>query len=464
MSNPFFKLAQRYYRAPCAFSQNVLSITPSAQQAELLEDIFDPEIRLITTTSGHGTGKSTALAIAAVCFAVTRYPWKVVQTAPSASQLWGALWPETARMFKNQLPAELRQLFKVTDGRIRLIGDESCFLEAATSTKESPEAMSGKHSKNLLMMADEASAIPDVVFENAQGSMSDHNATTVLTSNPTRLTGYFYKTHHELRDMWKVHRWSSEDSPFVSKDFVEQIKRTYGEDSPQYRVRVLGLFPESDDDTLISRKNVRATMEREMEYNPKAPIQWMIDPARYGSDRTGFGERRGNVITKIETRSGNDVMEVAGWVFYEWNQRAPKDRPNEILVDVIGVGGGVVDRLRELGLPVVPVNVQEAALPFSDGVRLRDSLWLEAKKWIDSGVGKLPDDPELEEELVTPMYSFQSNGKIKVESKQEMRRRGVRSPDKADTLIMSFASQAAIMAGNGVGHTRPIKMNIPMYG
>lgn len=464
MSNPFRDLAARYYGNPCGFSENVLGITPSRQQADLLNDMFDPECRLISVSSGHGTGKSTALAIGSTCFALTRYPWKIVQTAPSASQLWGALWPETVSMFKNKLPAELRGLFKVTDGRIRLVADESCFLEAATSTKESPEAMSGKHSENLLMMADESSAIPDIVFENAQGSMSDHNATTVLTSNPTRMTGYFYKTHHELRDLWKCHQWSSANSPFVSKDFVEQIARTYGIESPQYRVRVLGEFPGADDDALISREAVRAAMDREMVFNPDSPIIWSIDPARFGNDRTAWAERRGNVILPIQVKSGRDIMEITGWIYHAWGDRKASERPNEILVDVIGIGVGVFDRLRELGLPVVPVNVQEAALPHSDGVRLRDSLWLELKKWLDQKIGKLPDDAELEEELVSPMYSFQSNGKIKVESKEEMRRRGVRSPDKADAVMMTFASTAAKMAGFGTSNNKPLKMNIPCYG
>lgn len=463
-SNVFLDFIARYYDDPVGFAINVLHITPDPPQAELLNDIASGE-RLISVRSGHGTGKSTTLAVATAWFACTRYPYKVVMTAPTSPQLFDALWAETKSLFK-KLPAALRPLFEVRSDRIVLVSSpDDCFITARTSTKEKPEALAGVHSANVLLLADEASAIPEEVFESAQGSMSTENATTVLTGNPTRTSGLFYRTHHELSGDWKCHHWSSLDSPRVSSAFVSQIRKTYGEGSNQWRVRVLGEFPEADDEALISVASVRRAMNREIKMDPEGKKLWMVDPARFGNDRTGFGERVGQVVPWIEHKSGLDTMAVAGWVKYRWDQCKTGERPVEILIDVIGIGSGVVDRLMELGLPVVGINVSESALPFSDGYRLRDHLWLEGKKWLEEGGGRLPFDNDLLADLTTPSYSFMSNGKIKVESKDEIRRRGKPSPDLADTFLLSFASEPAVLvrgARNSWGE--PVRRNLVSYG
>ena len=463
--NPFLDFAARYYADPVGFSINVLGITPDQCQKELLEDIAAKE-RLLSVRSGHGTGKSTTLAIATVWFACTRYPFKVVMTAPTAPQLWDALWSETASMFL-KLPAELRCLFTVKSDRVVLNSSpKDCFISARTSSKEQPEALAGVHSANVLLLVDEASAVPEEVFESAQGSMSTENATTVLTGNPTRISGLFFQTHHELSDMWKCHHWSSIDSPRVSEAFVEQIRVTYGEGSTQWKVRVVGDFPDNDDETLISRGTVDAAMARDIDVDTNATRIWAVDPARFGSDRTAFCERMGQVVTWIEHKSGLDTMAVAGWVKWMYDQQAPNEKPVEIMIDVIGIGSGVVDRLIELGLPVTGVNVSESALVFSDGYRLRDQLWLDLKKWLDSKLSKLPESRLLVEDIIAPSYGFMSNGKLKVESKDEMKRRGVRSPDLADCICLTFASEPAVlMQGEGRSTwNTPLRRELVGYG
>lgn len=417
----------------------------------------------------HNTGKSTSLAVATVHFACTRHPWKAIQTAPSASQLWDALWPETVSMFQ-RLPAALRPLFNITSDRIRLVGDERCFVSARTSTKEKPESLAGVHSENVLLMPDEASAIPDEVFESAQGSMSDKNATTVMTSNPTRTSGFFYDSHHTNSALWKCHHWSSTESPFVNEAFIEQIRKTYGEGSNQWRVRVLGEFPDTDDDTLISRADVEAALDRDIELDPKATKVWMCDPARFGSDRTVLAEALGSSYSWLEVVSGKSTTWIAGWIKHKYDELQEFERPSEIIVDVIGLGAGVVDNMTDAGLPVTPVNVSESALAFSDGYRLRDQLWLDMKRWLQEGLGKLPSDPKLREaiiaDLTAPTYSFMANGKLKVESKAEMKRRAQRSTDIADCLNLRFASEPAIMLTNRRGNKwgRSMKRNIVGYG
>jgi hypothetical protein len=471
-TNAFLRFASEYYHRPVEFAQHVLNVELSPQQRELVNDIVDTKIRQISVRSGHGTGKSHALAVAAVHFACTRHPWTIAVTAPTSSQLWDALWPRIQSFFA-KLPPALRPLFNVTSDRVELVGDKDCFITARTSTKEKPESIAGKHSENMLILVDEASGVPDEVFETAQGSMSDKNATTVLTSNPTRTSGLFYDSHHRLTKLWKTHHWSSTESPFVNQAFIDTVRETYGDGSNQWRVRVLGEFPEADDDTLISRSIVEAAMARSnpkndnyLELDEDGKRVWCIDPARFGADRTGFCGWLGNSVAWLKKKSGMDIMGVTGWIKHEWDETPTGERPEEIIVDVIGLGGGVVDRLNELGLPVTGVNVAEAALAFSDGYRLRDQLWLDMKRWLEAGLGSLPKNNALLDDLITPGYTFMSNGKLKVESKQEIKRRGGNSPDLADTVMLRFASDPAIVMTGRQGNQwgRSMKRNVVGYG
>lgn len=448
---------------------------PDHHQAQLLNDIVDPEKPLISVRSGHGTGKTTTLAMAAVHMAITRYRFKIVQTAPTSPQLFDALYAETAGMF-GRLPPSLRPLFTVKADRIVLNSNpKECFISARTSSKDRPEAMAGVHSDFVMLQADEAAGIPPAVFENAQGSMSTANATTILTGNPTRLSGLFFESHHLLSDLWNCHHWSALACPYdqtkrpwgVTEQFLKQIRITFGEDSPQWKIRVLGEFPDTDEDSLISRLSVQKTMDRDIEVDYQdARVVWGVDPARYGIDQTGFCCRVGNVVPWMEKKAGLNVMGVTGWIKHKYDHTSILERPEEILIDVIGIGSGVVDRCLELSLPVTGVNVADASLAFSDGFKLRDHLWLEAKKWLESGLGKLPQSKELENELISPRYDFASNGKTKVESKKEMKARGMKSPNLADAFIHTFASDPAIIIGGNknTSWNQMVQRNLQGYG
>jgi len=464
VENPFVTFIETYHDRPVEFCVNVLGITPDPPQRQLLEDIAAGE-RHIAIKSGHGTGKSSGLAMAATWYACTRINYKVVMTAPTSPQLFDALWSET-KMYFRRLPAVLRELFEIKSERIELkSAPEEGFISVRTSNKEKPEALAGIHADNVLLMADEASAIPEEIFESAAGSMSGQSACTILTGNPTRLSGLFYRAFNDLKDEWKTATWNSEKSPRVSPLFIQQIIKTYGADSNQYRVRVLGEFPLTDEDKVISRPSVEAAMERDIVVDPTARRYWALDVARYGTDNSVLCERMGNVVPWLEVKSNLSTMNIAGWVKSKWDELPAHLRPKVILVDVIGVGAGVVDRLLEFGLPVRGVNVAESALVFSDGWRLRDQLWLDMKKWFESNLCKVPRDRALVEELVSPSYSFMSNGKTKIESKEEMKRRGARSPDRADAIALTFAEDpATLQQGPRRENGSALKRNLIGYG
>ena len=433
---------EMYGDDPVGFVRDVLQAEPDEWQASVMMAVAKGQ-RRISVRAGHGVGKSTFVAWLAIWHMVTRYPQKTVMTAPTAGQLFDALFAEI-KLWINRLPAPIRSLFEMTSEKVVLkSAPEASFISARTSSADRPEALAGIHSEHVLILVDEASAVPEAVYESAAGSMSGHDACTILIGNPTRNSGLFFKTHHALASEWKTYHVSCLDSPRVARDFVKQIADTYGPESNAYRVRVLGEFALRDDDTLISAELVDSAMSRDVVLDEKEALVYGIDVARFGDDRSVLCKRRGNVVVEFKTWQGLDLMQLTGAIVNE----AKLDKPAEMCIDSIGLGSGVADRLRELGFVVRDVNVSEASAMNPQAAKLRDELWLSVKEWLNARACKIPKMDELRQELVAPTYTFTSNGKIKVEGKQEMKRRGMRSPDLADSLGLTFASVASRVGG-----------------
>lgn len=451
-----------YYNDPVGFTRNILGVEPDPWQAEVMTAVAKGA-RRISVRAGHGVGKSAFCAWLSIWHMVTRYPQKTVMTAPTAGQLFDALFAEI-KFWINRLPAPIRDLFDMTSDKVTLkSAPEASFLSARTSSADRPEALAGIHSEHVLLIGDEASAIPEPVFESAAGSMSGHSACTILIGNPTRNTGLFFRTHHELSSEWRTFHVSCLSSSRVAKDFVEQIRTTYGPESNAFRVRVLGEFALRDDDTLIAAELVDSAMSRDIALNEQEPLVYGVDVARFGDDRSVLCKRRGNVVMPMHTWQGLDLMQLTGAIVNE----AKLDKPAEVCVDSIGLGSGVADRLREvfaemkLAIAVRDVNVSESNAMNPQAYKLRDELWLSVKEWLNQRAGRLPVDQELRAELVGPTYSFMSNGRVRVEPKADMKKRGLRSPDKADALALTFASIASRVGGRsprwGMG---PLRRNI----
>lgn len=461
--NPFEEMVARYGltpEGPGLFVREILGAVPENYQEDLLQAVGGGK-RKISVRSGHGTGKTTSLSWSMIWFLLFRYPCKVVVTAPTSAQLYDALFAELKRWI-NELPPALQSLVEAKTDRIELIAAPSeAFISARTSRAEQPEALAGVHSDNVMLVIDEASGVPEQVFEAASGSMSGHNAVTILAGNPTRTTGTFYETHNRLADHWHTLHWSCVESSRVSDEFVEEMKTRYGEDSSAYRIRVLGEFPLGDDDTIIPLYLADAAKGRDVEASPTTKTVWGLDVARFGSDRSALAKRVGPIITEVETWKGLDLMQTVGRVKAQYDGLMSADRPAEILVDVIGLGSGVHDRLRELGLPARAVNVSEAPAFGNTYNNLRTELIFRFRGWLETRGSRLPNDGELIAELTSIRYSFGSNGKMKAESKDDMRRRGLRSPDKADAVFLTFAGDAATSLGAPTGNwSKPIRRNL----
>jgi hypothetical protein len=457
MNNPFIEFIKLYRNDPNKFVKEVLGVEPDEWQKDFLNAVATGE-RKISIRSGHGVGKSTTASWAMLWFLLTRYPVKVVVTAPTSAQLYDALFAELKRWVK-ELPQPVQDLLDVKQERIELKASATeAFISARTSRAEQPEALQGVHSDNVMLVADEASGVPEAVFEAAAGSMSGHNALTILLGNPVRSSGFFFDTHNRLKDEWWTRRVSCIDSTRVSTEYVNDMKSRYGEESNAFRIRVLGEFPRSDDDTIIPMDLLETAKHRDTRAYEDAPIVWGLDVARFGSDSSVLCKRQSNVVHTLERWRNLDLMQLTGAVVSQYEACDHKSRPTEILVDSIGLGAGVVDRLRELNLPARGINVSESPAMGGTYLNLRAELWHKAKAWLEKRDCKIPNNEDLIGELATVRYTFTSNGKIKIESKDDIRRRGLKSPDMADAFVLTFASDAATISwGKSSSWGKPIK-------
>ena len=428
---------------PSEWAREVLGAVPTEQQMQAGRALV--ERRRVSIRSGHGTGKSTFMAWCVLWFLSTHFPAKVPCTAPTSHQLDDVLWSELAKWHRimGERSPQLGQSFVWSKGAFSLAAATSeSFAVPRTARPERPEALQGFHAENILFLIDEASGVADAVFEVAEGALSTHGAYVVMCANPTRQSGYFFDSHHKMRAEWAPLHWNGEDSPNVSRQYVENMAKKYGAQSPVYKVRVRGDFVTAADG-VISLELCEAAKIRDVVLNDAAAVVWGLDVARFGDDSTALAKRQGNwQLEPVREWWGKDTMQTVGLLKAEWDATPSAKRPKAINVDVIGIGAGVVDRGKELSLPVVGVNVAEAESIRHGGDvsfnRLRDELWWRGREWLEARDCRLADDDETIAELTTPRYKFLSSGRIQVERKDELRKRGVKSPNRADAWLLTM--------------------------
>jgi phage terminase large subunit len=437
------ELILTYEKHPDLFVEDLLGVTPQDWQREVMSAVAKGQ-RRCSIRSGHGVGKSSCASWLMIWFLLTRYPVKVVVTAPTASQLFDALFAECKRWIK-ELPTPIKSLLEMKSDRIELGSSPTeAFISARTSRSESPESLAGVHADHVLLVVDEASGVPESVFEAAYGSMSGKDATTILLGNPTRSSGYFYETHTRLRDSWWTKQVSCLDSPLVSPDFIAEMELKYGKGSNAMKVRVYGEFPTAEDDTLISLHAVEQASKREVIQSEDTPIIYGLDVARYGDDSSVLCARKGRHLVSLHSWKKLSLMELVGRVQDILNNT--EEPFGDLCCDSIGLGSGVIDRMLELDIPVRGVNVSESPALTDRYANLRAELWDKTKDWFTQEV-QIPNDDSLIADLTAPRYSFNSSGKMLVESKAETKKRLGRSTDFADSLVLTFASTAAGASG-----------------
>lgn len=445
------------------YMKALLKEAPSRNQDELFQAIRDGHTR-ISIRSGRQCHKTSAIAILSQWFLTAFRDARVLVTAPSASQLEDAYVPEF-RKWLNKLPPEMRDCWDIKKERFEFVLDSrqpfENFITVKTSRKDSPESMQGMNAPNVAVFIDEAAAVDDLIMESISGSLAGNSGRIllILTGNPNRTSGFFYRSHTDQRARWKTLHWNSEEAPWVSERWINEMKAEYGYDSDPYRVHVMGEFPRGDSNTVIPVELVDSAMMRDVEVVKTAPLVWGLDVARFGNDESVLAYKKGNAAGVKQSWRNLDTMQLAAQVdaFYQ----AADERPTEILVDVIGIGAGVVDRLRTLDLPVRGINVSESPALKGQHLNLRSELWYQMRSWLEKRDCKLDRDEELRRQLLSQRYEYTPQGKIKLESKRDATKRGAKSPDRGDALALTFASKAAKLQWQGRDWKKPIKRLIP---
>lgn len=426
-------IVKEWRESAALFVSDQFGIEPTAQQKELLDAASKPGAH-VAVKSGHGTGKSTTLAWLALwglcCFDDVKVPC----TAPTGHQLEDVLWSEIEK-WRARMLEPWRGAISVTSDAVKIAGLPN-FAAARTGRKENPEALQGFHADTLIFLVDEASGIPDQVFEVARGALSTPGARVVMAANPTRTTGYFYQAFHRNREAWDLLTFSCADSPLVSKEYVEEMREEYGTESDIYRVRVLGEFPKGGDLQFISSSLVEQAQTRYYREDAFsfAPVVLGVDVAAFGSDRCVVFLRQGLYSELLWTGREVETATLAGVVARFEDER----KAEAVFVDSTGVGFGVASNLRQMGRFPISVDFGGASA-HTAYLNKRAECWGLMRDWLKEG-GWLPKDDRLRDDLCAPEYGYTLSGKIQLERKEKMRARGLASPDLADALALTFAA------------------------
>jgi len=403
--------------------------------------------------SGHGVGKSALVS------------WIVLWAISTAADTRGAVTANTDTQLKQKTWAELtkwysifiaKKLFKLTATGITIADDDERAkkwrIDAAPWSKENTEAFAGLHNqgKRILIIFDEASAIDDKIWEVARGVLSDAKTEIVWLryGNPTRTSGEFFKQHskgsesNERGNM--VHTSVRVDSrciSFTNKEELQKLVDEYGEDSDFVRVRIKGMFPRAGYDNFIAPGTVTEARRRRLDpyvYQAHQLIM-SIDPARFGNDFTVVTVRQGLRVHYQVALAGYDGPAASGKVLEL--HRKHGGQIAAIIYDAIGNGADLDSALRRmqvaLGATVlVPVMWNQPAKNSDEYFNQRSEAWGKMKEWLEHGW--IPDDDDLGDQISSLLYGYDARMRIQLESKKDARKRGIKSPDKADSLALSF--------------------------
>ena len=401
----------------------------------------------IAVASGHGVGKSALVAWLLLWALATDPATRGVVTANTETQLKTKTWAELAKWHRLALTHGTCQL-GASVLAAQPADDVAGRIDLVPWAAHNAEAFAGLHNKGsrILVVFDEASAIADAIWETAEGAMTDADTEIIWIAfgNPTRTQGRFFECFNRFRENWHTRQVDSRTVSLTDKVQLARWLVDYGEDSDFMRVRVRGQFPRAGTMQFIDGERVVGAMTRLLDptTDTSLPLVMGVDVARFGDDRSVIFLRRGRDARSwpIEKHQGLDLMTLAGRVA----ERAAAEGVRAVFVDEGGVGAGVVDRLRQLGVPFVfGVNFGSAAERWdADGAKplyanKRAEMWGNMKDWLAQGI--VPPDAELRADLCGVEYGFNGKNEIQLEKKDDMKKRGLASPDLADALALTFA-------------------------
>lgn len=399
--------------------------------------------------SGHGVGKSCIVAWLILWAMATYEHTRGIVTANTESQLRTKTWPELNKWHRLFIAKHWFTLTATSLRSAEPAEEQSWRFDAIPWSEKSVEAFAGLHNqgKRVLVIFDEASAIPDVIWETISGALTDKDTEIVWSvfGNPTRNAGRFRECFGRFKSRWNTWQVDARRVSLTNKEQLLQWQNDYGDDSDFFRVRVKGEFPRAGSMQFIPADIVEDARKRTPEASSFDPLVMGVDVARYGDDRSVIVIRRGRDASSVPwfTFRNIDTMTLSAKIVELANQY----KPDMIFVDEGGVGGGVVDRLHMLRQPVHGVqfggkadrSTQDNAGPVVYANK-RAEMWGTMREWLKGG--SLPDDPALAAELTAVEYGYtMKDGRdaIILEKKSDMKKRGLESCDCGDALCLTFA-------------------------
>lgn len=415
---------------PADYVRCVFQAEPDKWQEEALNAIATGQ--RLAVASGHGVGKTALSSWLIHWFMSTRPNPQVVVTANTKNQLDSKTWRELAKWNQRAINGGW---FAHSATRFALKeSPDTWFASAIPWTENNSEAFAGTHEEHVLNLFDEASAIPDVIWDVVEGSMTTEGAKWAAFGNPTRNTGRFRECWGRFRHRWHTMQVDSRSARQADKAQIAAWIEDYGLDSDFVKVRVLGEFPSQSANQFISIADVEACVAFKAERIAGLPKILAADIARFGDDQSVIAKRHGRKVEPLIAWRGMDLMKSADRIAEEvdaWE-------PDAVVIDETGIGSGVVDRLRQLRYEVFGFNGGESPKDKDTYRNKRAEVWGLMRNALRERI-ELPEDRELQQDLIGPEYGFTPTQQILLERKEDMKKRGLASPDRGDALAMTWA-------------------------
>lgn len=411
-----------------------------------------PSPMYLAISSGRGPGKSAFLAMLN-CWLMSCWIGATgIVTANTETQLrsrtmaelgkWHTMMINRHWFEKNSMAMRPNKWFADLIEQQLKIDTQYYYVEGQSWSDENPDAFAGAHSQiGMMVQFDEASGVSDKIWQVTEGFFTDLSPLRLwlAISNPRRNTGRFFECFHKDSAFWQTRYIDSRKVEGVDPAVYQRIADKYGEDHDVTRVEVKGQFPRTGSNQFIGRDVAQDAALREVTEDSGAPLLMGVDVARFGGDSSVIRFRRGRDARSIEPIrfKGIDTMKLS----MEVANLIDRYNPDATFVDGGGVGGGVVDRLKQLGYRVIEVQSGERALDTDKYSNRRVEMWALMREWLTYGA--IDDNAQLVNDLTGPEYEINTKGQLRLETKDSMKKRGIDSPDDGDALALTFAEPVA---------------------
>lgn len=451
-----YKVVRRIQADPLHFVRRYIGDRLWEQQKLILESVRDNADT--TVKSGHGTGKTFTAARVALWFFIAHPDSIVLSTAPTYNQVKNQLWRELrGAMTRSEFVIDKKT-------QTQLEADDEWYALGLSTRDE--ENFQGFHTDYILAIVDEASGVSEDIFGAVDSVLTSSHAKRLYIGNPTARAGEFYRSHNDS-DYSRIHipvfdtpnftEYGVTEQDILSRDWRDKITgpmpypelvtpkwaykyaKKHPPGTPGYAVKILGEFPESSTDTFISQKLCKSAQDANLEAEGRKELG--VDPARFGDDETGYCIRQGPVVKKIWSKPHTNEMEVAGEVV----ATVREEDIGAVKIDTIGPGAGAYDRVQEVKneqalfkAELIEVKGSQKAKDKEVYYNKASELWGAIKERMQDGELDIPPDEDLFSQFTTRKYKYNSRGQIRLESKEDMKGRGLPSPDRADSVCYAF--------------------------